>query len=239
MQFLTSPILLLYLASPASPFLLLSPSLRASILVLGYFAFSRQPLFPALPRSFPKDLTTSSPPHLSRKHQLTSEGLIGYVSYNPWHLAWFCNVLLLCQTTIKPCVPYHWNICPLILVCIIKKQATPHHVAHLKPRPATLPGLLAVLLLPPESIGSNATQHFARAENQTCFLAWLTETEYRALPKDSFLFAKSVSLRIRWWFSVFLFLLWKLPLFSIPWSGYVWCLLTALWPAATKTVGST
>lgn len=163
-----------------------------------------------------------------------------HILYNPWQLAWFCNLLLLCQSGIKPCVPYCWNIiCPLILVFIIKMQPTPHHVAHLEPRPATLPGLLAVLPLPPESIRSSATQHFARAEKQTRFLAWLTEPEYRALPKDSFLFAKWVSLRIRWWFSEFLFLLWKQTLFSVLWSGRVWCLLTALRTAATKTVGST
>lgn len=56
---------------------------------------------------------------------------------------------------------------------------------------------LPFLPLPPELIRSSATQHFARAEKRTCFLAWLTEPEYRVLPKDSFLFAKQVSLRIR------------------------------------------
>lgn len=49
-----------------------------------------------------------------------------------------------------------------------------------------------------------------------------------ALPKDSFLSVKRRSARTRWWFPVSLFLRCKVPLFSVLWSGYAWCLLTAL-----------
>lgn len=190
--------------------------------------FSRQSLFPLLPCGFNWFVTT--PPLLAAFREPDRF----HILCNSWQLAQLWNLLPLCETGAQPSVPYHWNItCPLILVLIIKVQPAPHHMAHPEPRPA------ALLLLPTLTWVDQVkcTQHFAGSENQTRILAWLPEPGCTVLPKGSFLFAKWVSLRICWWFSLCLFLPWKLPRFSVLWSGCVQCLMMAVRTAATEHRG--